>query len=297
MRWSSVSFLGGAFALAGCRPAPVATPAPARPPITLTYLGVAGWQLDAGTPDHARVLVDPYFSRPNLDGPIVPDATAIAAGAPNTANLILVGHSHVDHVLDVPAVALRTGAEILGTPSTMRLARASGVPAEQLVQVGGGEDYAWDAVSVRVLRSLHSALDDKHAIPGEIAATPTLPMTFDEYGEGGTLAYLVRLGGHQVFVMSTANFIEREVEGLRPDVAIIAPGLREQVYDYTCRLLHALGDPPVVLPTHFDDWHAPLSTTPVPPDEELAAFVAEIVACAPGTRVIVPTPRTPIVID
>jgi len=200
-------------------------------------------------------------------------------------------------VLDVPAVALRTGAEILGTPSTIRLARASGVPTDQLVQVSGGEDYAWDALSVRVLRSLHSALDDKHAIPGEIAATPTLPMTFDDYGEGGTLAYLVRFGGHQVFVMSTANFIEREVAGLRPDVAIIAPGLREQVYDYTCRLLHALGDPPVVLPTHFDDWRAPLVTTPTPVDDDLAAFVAEITACAPGTRVIVPTPRTPIVID
>jgi L-ascorbate metabolism protein UlaG (beta-lactamase superfamily) len=277
---------------AATAPTPAAPPPPARDPLTLTYFGVAGWQLDGGG---ARVLVDPYFSRidPASDAPLEPDLPAIAARAPDRADLILIGHAHVDHVFDAPTVATRTGAELIGSDATIRLARASGVPDAQLVQVGGGEDYAWPSVSVRVIPSLHSALGDKHHVEAPMPDPVRLPMRFSDYAAGATLAYLVRLGGHQVFVLSTANFIEREVAGLRPDVAIIAPGLRQQVHDYTCRLLGALGHPPVVLATHFDDWHAPPQIG-APIDDDTAAFVAEVQACAPGTRVIVPTPFAPI---
>lgn len=280
---------GSSGAAAPTRPAP-------RAPLTLSYLGVAGWQLDAPA---ARVLVDPYYSRPDLDAPLLPDAAAIAARAPAAADLVLVTHTHADHALDAPAVAQRTGAELLGTPSTILLAQASGVPDAQLVPVRGGEDYAWPQVSVRAIPALHSALDDRHPttwLGTSFAAPPTLPLTMPAYPEGGTLAYLVRLGGHQVFVLSSANFIERELVGVRPDVAIVGTGLRELITDYTCRLLHALGDPPVVIPTHFDDWHAPPATTPPPADDDVHAFAAEVQACAPGTRVIIPTPFTPITV-
>jgi L-ascorbate metabolism protein UlaG (beta-lactamase superfamily) len=270
------------------KPAPAAdpTPPPARSPIALTYLGVAGWQLDAGD---VTVLADPYFSRPaDLDAPIVPDAAAITARAPARADLIVVGHSHVDHLLDAPEIARRTGAEIMGSVSTARVARASGVAGDRIITIQGGEDFAFDrGYSVRVVRSLHSALGDKHfALGGEIPANPQLPMRFADYADGGAYAYLVRVAGHQVFILSTANFIEREVEGLRPDVAIIATGLRQEIHDYTCRLMRALGNPPLVYTNHFDDWQGP----PVdePPDEDLQAFVAEVARCSPGTRVVIP---------
>src|SRR4051812_10620184 len=90
-------------------PAPLptaATPSGPRSPIALTYLGVAGWQLDAGG---KTVLADPYLSRPaDAEAPLVPDAAAIAAHTPAHADVVLVGHSHHDHLLDAPAVALRT---------------------------------------------------------------------------------------------------------------------------------------------------------------------------------------------
>src|SRR5262245_34233629 len=97
-------------ALVGCGGASPRTIAPPpRTPVALTYLGVAGWRIDGGA---ITVLADPYFSRPDLDGPIAPDPAAIAARAPARADLIVIGHSHVDHLLDAPAIALRTGAEI-----------------------------------------------------------------------------------------------------------------------------------------------------------------------------------------
>jgi L-ascorbate metabolism protein UlaG (beta-lactamase superfamily) len=278
--------------LAACGGSRPPAPAPAAAaPLALTYLGVAGWRLDGGP---TTILVDPYLSRPaDLEGPLVSDPAAIAR-APARAAAILVGHSHVDHVLDVPAIARRTGAEVIGTISTTRYARAAGVPSDQVITVGGGEDLAFAGWSLRVLPSLHSALSHKHASGRWTElAEGQLPSRFDEFVEGGTLAYLVRLGGHQVLVLSTANFIERELDGLRPDVAIVATGLREEVHDYACRLMRALGRPPLVIANHFDDWHRPPQPRAALDGDaraDLVAFAAEIHACAPATRVVVPDP-------
>ncbi|KAB2898691.1 MAG: MBL fold metallo-hydrolase [Kofleriaceae bacterium] len=273
--------------------APQPSPAPPAPrtPLALTYLGVAGWQLDVG---ELTVLVDPYFSRPaDFERPIVPDEAAIAARAPAKANLIAIGHSHVDHLLDAPAIAKRTGAQLLGSLSTTRIGRASGVPDDQLITIQGGEDFAFDEAggySVRVIPSLHSAIGDKHdALDGEVPPDVALPTNFAGYPMGGAYAYLVRAGGHEVFFLSTANFIEREVEGLRPDVAVIATGLRQHIHDYTCRLMRALGNPPLVYANHFDDWRVPAPTTPPPVSDDLNAFIAEVGRCSPGTRVVIPS--------
>ena len=272
---------------------PSAAPAPRGPraPLTLTYLGVAGWQLEGAG---RTVLVDPYFSRPDLERPVASDPAAVAARSPARADLVLVGHTHVDHALDAAALAARTGAELVGSDSTAMLARAGGLADDRIVTIKGGEDYEFDGLSVRVIPALHSALDDKHTVGRPFARPPVLPMAWRDFAEGGTFAYLVRLGGHQVFVLGSANFIERELEGLRPDIAIVGVGLRQEIHDYTCRLLHALGDPPRVYANHFDDWQGP----PVdePPDEDLQAFVAEVERCAPGTEVVIPRHFAPMVV-
>jgi L-ascorbate metabolism protein UlaG (beta-lactamase superfamily) len=278
--------------LASCGPAtPAASTAPPasgaltpREPIALTYLGVAGWQLEAAG---KIILADPYFSRPALaDQPLVPDDAAIAAHAPAKADLIVIGHSHHDHLLDAPTVAKRTGAQLLGSLTTSLVARASGVPDDRIITVKGGEDFAMDGYSVRVIPSLHSAIGDKHIFGAALTTVPTLPMPHTGYAEGGTFGYLIRLGGHEVLVLSTANFIERELEGLRPDIAIVGVGLREEVHDYSCRLVRALGAPPRIYANHFDNWREPPRDDP--PDADVLAFVDEVHRCAPATEVVIP---------
>ncbi len=280
--------------LAACSSPAPAHPRAARAPIELTYLGVAGWQITDGT---STVLVDPFFSRqpfPADGAAILSDPAAIAAHAPARADLIVVGHSHFDHVLDVPAVAARTGAQIMGSESTTHYAHAAGIALDRLIPIKGGEDYQLGAISVRVIPSLHSALGGKHVFSAShtIAADVKPPLTADGFGEGGTFAYLIRIGGHEVLVLDTANFIERELEGLHPDVAIVAPGARQEIHDYACRLMRVLGRPPLVLATHFDAWTQPLGEHEMDLGDDakrdLAAFPDEIRACAPATRVVIP---------
>ncbi len=274
---------------------------PARQPIVLTYLGVAGWSLSDGK---TTILVDPFFSRGPLPAGtdrLVPDEKQIARHAPAHADLILVGHSHFDHLLDVPAIAARTGAQILGSQSSTNYARASGIPGDHLITVKGGEDYEFGAFSVRVIPGLHSALDDKHGYAAiqSIPADIKLPLTFDEFDQGGTLAYLVRIAGHEILFIDSANYIEREMEGLRPDVAIVATGLREEIHDYSCRLMHALGQPPLVITNHFDAWTKPVDDDLNPSKEssaDLDAFSGEVRGCSPSTRVVIPEHGKPITV-
>ena len=92
--------------------------------------------------------------------------------------------------------------------------------------------------------------------------------------------------------MSTANYIERAIAGLKPDVALVASIFANQIHDYTPRPLKALNYPKVILPTHWDNFEKPLSEPPLdlrnifgaPANMDLA--VKEIKQVSPKSRVV-----------
>jgi len=114
-------------------------------------------------------------------------------------------------------------------------------------------------------------------------------MRVADFAEGGTLAYLIRIGGRQILVFGSMNFIEREVEGLRPDVALIgAMPERREIHEYTSRLLRAIGYPRMVLPTHWDRFNVTYDVSQAPAIERLQSFIAEVKAASPKTDVRIP---------
>lgn len=274
----------------------------------LTHFGAAGWSItDGGT----VLLLDPYLSRVRFQGrrygptdaseapddprPVVRmdegpavDTETIDAHVPR-ADYVMLSHSHFNHCMDAPHIANRTGAVVIGTESTVNVALNGGVPEDQTIAVKGGEDFAFGSFSLRVIPSLHSALSCK--LYRDFGTVPRKdgPLTLNEYVEGGTLAYLLRLAGHEILMFGSMNYIEREIEGLRPDIAIVAAAPpRIEIEDYTGRLMRCLGKPPLVIATHWDDQGLPFGA---PQDAALAhakAFVDEVHAVSPATRVIVP---------
>jgi L-ascorbate metabolism protein UlaG (beta-lactamase superfamily) len=286
--------------------------------VTLTYMGTAAWEISDGD---TVILVDPYLSR--IFGPqppgrapfersprdtrptygwddiALPDSAAIDSHI-HRATLILVTHTHYDHLLDVPHIALKTHASVIGTESTQNVLRAYGVPEDQLLTVRGGEDYEFGACSVRVIPSLHSPLDHKRYFSSAKApAGMKAPLTLEQmHPEGGTLAYLIRFHGHQILAFGGMNYIEREIEGLVPDVVIVgAAASRKEIYDYSGRLMRALHFPALVLPTHWDNFTAPYEASQQPSLDALQSFVQEIRAASPKTNVIVPKYFEPIPIE
>ena len=287
--------------------------------VILTYLGTAGWEISDGS---TVILIDPYLSR--INGPRPPGPAAVVTPVPGDArplyrmddiavpdgatidahiqraDVILVTHTHYDHVLDVPHIALRTRAAVVGTESTENVMRAYGVPEQTLITVRGGEDYEFGVFSVRVIPSIHSALDHKHYFSSDRApAGMKAPLTLRQmHPEGGTLAYLIRFHGHEILAFGSMNYIEREMAGLRPDVVLVGAGAaRREIHDYTGRLMRALNFPSLVLPTHWDNFLAPYGASEQPAIDALQSFVQEVTVASPKTQVIVPKHFEPITLD
>ncbi len=289
--------------------------AESRNQVALKYLGAAGWEISDGK---TTILIDPYVSRINGPPPpgghaiagdtrkaygwddiAVPDVEAIDARI-QRADFVLVTHTHYDHVLDVPHIALKTGAAVIGTESTENVMRAYSVPDGQLITVRGGEDYQFGEFSLRVIPSLHSPLDHKRYFSSETAqAGLKAPLTLAQiHPEGGTLAYLIRFHGHQILAFGGMNYVEREIEGLEPDVVLVGAGAsRKEIYDYSGRLMRDLHYPAIVLPTHWDNFLAPYDASQQPALDALQSFIQEIAAASPKTKVIVPKYFEPIRLD
>lgn len=278
--------------------------------LRLTYLGNAGWEITDG---RRVVLVDPFLTQfarwapgsASSDGPspaelYAPD-TALINKHVSRADYILITHGHSDHALDAGYIAERTGAVIIGHETAANLARAYAVPEDNLITVIGGEDYDFEDFSLRVVPNIHSALDDKRyynngrKITGNAPRGLKAPLRRIDYVEGGNLAYLLRMGGHEVLIMGSMNYIEREMEGLRPDIALVgANSQRLEIFDYTGRLLRALGYPALVIPTHADGYG-----NPKPNDAALAdrkRFMDEVRAASPGSRTFSPTWFEPVIV-
>jgi len=282
------------------------------PSLQLTYLGTAGWEIQDG---NVTVLVDPYISRLKYGGGGHPDDnrpefartdlawsdTALIDSIITRADFILITHGHFDHLADVPYIAKKTGAKVIGNETTITILRAYEVPEDQLYAVRGGEDYQFDGFSVRVVPSLHSALGEKHYYDSrrwDAESDLEAPLRINQFIEGRSLAFLARFEGHTVLTMGSMNFIEREFEGLNPDVLL--PGIngsRLGLYNYDERLLRVTDYPPVVIPAHWDNFRLPYGfSQQANYERNIVPFIEVAATVSPGTRVIAPTHLEPIVI-
>ena len=75
------------------------------------------------------------------------------------ADYIFAGHSHADHIADIPFIAKRFGAKVIGSRTTINLALSAGVDKAQLTTISGGEKLDFKDFSVQVIESQHAVLN------------------------------------------------------------------------------------------------------------------------------------------
>jgi L-ascorbate metabolism protein UlaG (beta-lactamase superfamily) len=270
---------------------------------TFRWFGTAGWRIDIGS---RTVLVDPYLSRyptgmaaGSFDPatPLTVDTKTVGdnMGRPEA---ILVTHAHWDHFNDVPYIAGQTGARVLGTLTTYNLALACDVKSGQLSPVKGGEVLDFGDYTVEVVGALHSRnASYSLAFPGVRLSRPDRPQTIADLPEGDTLSYQLRIkDGPSVFFMGASDFVERNLTGLAPDVAMVGIPASDATHDYAARLMEALDRPATVVPVHWDDFEVALKNPPIPDTAvkpHLDAFIATVRKISPRTRVLTPSYLTP----
>ncbi len=272
--------------------------------VKLKYLGTAGWEITDGT---VKILVDPYISRVKLgSGPGVSaeddratverddyfeSDTVLINQLISDVDFILVHHSHFDHLADVPYLAKKTGAKVIGTETTCNILRAYGVPDDQLYTVKGGEDYQFENFSVRVLPTLHSILNNKlYYDSRRYTEVPDAPLRVSEFIEGGSLMFLARFTNHDVLTMGSMNFIERELQGIEPDI-LLAGVNRSQLglYKYNERLIEVTNYPKTIIPTHWDNFRLPYGFSQKEAvEQKLFPFRDHVKELSPETNVIIP---------
>jgi L-ascorbate metabolism protein UlaG (beta-lactamase superfamily) len=267
--------------------------------VNLKWFGTDGWEITFGS---RTILFDPWFSRFdsgfltgkfNANAALPLDETLINQHV-KKADQILIGHGHWDHMADVPYIAKKTNAMVIGSETHANVMRAAGVPEGKIVQVRGGEYMQFDGYTIEVFPGIHSmGPTKKHVVPGHLYHVPGPPTKISDMPEGDSLIYMITIGGKfRIFLMSTANYYERAISGLKPDVALVASIFANQIHDFTPRLLKALSYPKILMPTHWDNFEAPFTE----PARDLRAtfgdpanvdlWVKEVKTLSPKSKVV-----------
>lgn len=264
--------------------------------VAIRWLGAAGFSIE--TASGRTILIDPYLTRADVMtlglGRLEPDRPLLERAVPR-ADLILIGHSHFDHLLDAPAISVRTGAPILASADACRVARR--LEREARCQaVRPSLRFARDGVELVALPSAHGKTLVGVLMDGDNRHLPDGPPHMMDLRTGDTFTWVIRVQGVTIVHVSTAGLpmdplaLEKHVPG-GADVLLVALALRENTPGYPRHLIDVL-KPRVIIPHHAT---LPAFTLTDPLPEEVTE-IFEAFAKEEGARVHIPRPFEPMMI-
>lgn len=310
--------------------------------VTVTYLGVSGFLI--AYRGHV-LLTAPLFSNPSITdvGPersypfwhaptIRPDTQLIERLLPTAADgasMILVGHSHYDHLLDVPYIATHraTSARIYGTPTMRHIlmgaprlreqggARVAVIAASDLGSATRMGRWFYDrdsAFRIMALTADHAPTFRALGLSVTFAKgtldrdLDTLPRTAEAWRLGETYTYLIdvlkRGSSDPVFRIYYQDAPNRVPNGFPPplaslgrpvDLALLclptSRNVRPAAPDSLLRVLR----PRYVAASHWESFFRPqIYPLRLNPESHMTAFIESLHRNLPRTsRWVIPSPR------
>ena len=233
------------------------------PGLEVTWLGTAGFRCAyQGT----VVWIDPYVTRvPFKDVAlrhVVPASDEAVARWIDRADAVLVGHTHFDHALDVPAIARRTGSTVYGSRSLQHLMGLHGLAAQARV-VEPHRRYEVGPFAFHFVPSVHSKLQLGLKIPyaGELTCEHLDELTPQAYRCGQVWGIGLEVAGTRFYHQGSADFVEDELRDRDVDVFLCGISGRRFTPHYVERIVAKLR-PRVIVPTHYDNFFLPLEGEP-----------------------------------
>jgi L-ascorbate metabolism protein UlaG (beta-lactamase superfamily) len=259
--------------------------------VRVRWLGAAGFVIE-----HAghTVLFDPYVTRASLTtclaAPLSPDEKLIAELLP-VADAIVVGHTHFDHSLDVPAIARMTGARVFGSRSARALCRASGVADDRIevVEPNAGGDPIVREVGPFVLRFVPSAhsplLLGRVPFPGEIADCDHVPMRAERFRCGAVFGVEVSVAGRTIVHLGSAEVVDAYAGARNVDLLLLCVAGWTSSRNLPERVARRF-TPRAVLLSHWDNFLLPLRRPArLLPAMQLPRLVERLTRVEPSMRV------------
>ncbi len=258
--------------------------------MSVTWLGTAGFRIEH---EGFTVLIDPYLTRASLlrcaVAPLVSDARAVDRYAPK-ADAVIAGHTHFDHVLDVPTIALHTGAKVFGSRSCAHLCRASGVDASQVIDVEEGsrnEPMRADVgpFELRFIPSTHSSFAfGRIPFPGDISDCEQVPLRTQHYKCGAVFSVDIRVAGRRIYHLGSADFLEGMMER-NVDLLLMCVAGWTTTQRFAPRVMGSFR-PGALLLSHWDDFFSPMEKGAHPlPAMKLPSLVDRLTAIDPSVKV------------
>ena len=219
------------------------------------------------------ILIDGFLSRPGwlrlLVAPLAPDEARIDAALENGAvrhvDAIFVAHSHHDHAMDVGAVARRTQAVVVGSSSTLNIARGDGVSDDRVAALQPGTPLSFGDFRVTAYETPHSP---DPVFLGVITEPLVPPARLAAYRMAESYSFFIEHPRGRVLVVPSANYTSGAFAGVRADVVLLGiGGLGEQSEAFSETYWNETvgrSGARLVLPIHWDDFGRGLDEPLVP---------------------------------
>ncbi len=188
--------------------------------------GCGGWARRGSAIEHAGavVLIDPYSTRAS-------PAIAWSAGSSPTwppsrhaprADAVIAGHTYFDHALDIPEIALRTGATASAT-ARGGARRAAGVPAARVRDAerapGGGASWSPRSACSSCASSRAPTprlLLGRVPLPRRHLRLRPGPARAERYRCGAVFAVEIRVAGRRIVHLGSAELVEAGLDCRSP---------------------------------------------------------------------------------
>jgi L-ascorbate metabolism protein UlaG (beta-lactamase superfamily) len=308
------------------------------PAVKVTYLGVAGFVIEARgsvlltgpffshypvadiAPSKVQFLFDRWkapeiFSQTDIINRWLPKDEA------RKATMIVVGHGHYDHLMDVPYIAKKYArtATIYGGPSIARMFYSDSDLRRRTVAIdsaaaGSGDRPGTSYESsdrvfrIRAIRADHAPTvrvgrlgSIRYAHRRVAENMERLPRTAEEWKEGEPLTYVIDVLSEsgtmifRIYYQDTANSAPLGVppDSMAPfDLAILAVANARQVRPRAPDALLRALQPRFVIAAHWEDFFTPYSTDVVAcAGTRHGDFEESVRANAPVAELTVPTPQ------
>lgn len=255
--------------LAAFEPLKLAPAAPAPGALRVRFAGVSTLLFDDG---ETAWITDGFFSRPGvwptLTRRIAPDGEALTRelarlGVTRLAAVIPV-HTHYDHALDSALVAVRTGAQLVGSSSAIELGRGHGLPEAAMREVQPGETLRLGRFRLTFIASRHSPTPLNDGITPETIDEPLVPPARAMDWRAGTVwSIVVEHDGRRLLVQGSAGFVPGALAAQRVQTVFLGIGTlgrKDLAYRdaYWREVVQATGARRVI-PIHWDDFWLPLT--------------------------------------